>query len=312
MKIFYNFLWIAGLLIWSCCFAMGFNYGHGDSLVVSIILLLSVLAIMSIAIFLLNKWANPLSSINKKTAKTKELACLCVYGLMVILTVSGFAHFIAVQTEVKTAVRPLAMNRITELRRVFGNENKEGSYMAYVQDLSNTYRNAMKANYADESTINLAVSEFEDEMMGEGGYERLKNQANKFLSDCQQSIDFWIPWTVTEYLTQLDVNTESWNNELIRMSEKNDWVKTTGEKYDSHMDSSSSLAELVIHPSSSDFSLLAIVLIIILQVLVLFPYLREKDWSQSGPKKHKSSRFVVYDGNDRSTVKDIDNSIEEI
>lgn len=312
MKIFYNFLWIAGLLIWSCCFAMGFNYGHGDSLVVSIILLLAVLAIMSIAIFLLNKWANPLSGINKKTAKTKELACLCVYALMVILTVSGFAHFIAVQTEVKTAVRPLALNRITEIRRVFGNENMEGSYMAYVQELSNTYRNAMKANYADESTINLAVSEFEDEMMGEGGYERLKNQANKFLSNCQQSIDFWIPWTVTEYLTQLDGNTESWMNELVRMSEKNEWVKTTGEKYESHVDFSVSLAEKVINPSTSDFSVLALVLIVILQVLVLFSYLREKDWSQSGPKKHKSSRFVVYDGNDSIINKESNNNIEEI
>ena len=310
MKIFYNFLWIAGLLIWSCCFAMGFNYGHGDSLVVSIILLLAVLAIMGISIFLLNKWANPLSGINKKTAKTKELACLCVYVLMVILTVSGFAHFIAVQTEVKTAVRPLAMNRITELRRVFGNENKEGSYMAYVQGLSNTYRNAMKANYADESTINLAVSEFEDEMMGEGGYERLKNQANKFLSNSQQSIDFWIPWTVTEYLTQLDVNTQNWINELVRMSKKNEWVKATGEKYESHIDFSVSLAEQVINPSISDFSVLAIVLIVILQILVLFPYLREKDWSQSGPQKHKSSRFVVYNGKESNIGDESNNKIE--
>ena len=36
MKIFLNILWVVGLLVWSCCFAMGFNYGHGDSLLVSV------------------------------------------------------------------------------------------------------------------------------------------------------------------------------------------------------------------------------------------------------------------------------------
>lgn len=296
MKIFYNFLWIAGLLIWSCCFAMGFNYGHGDSLVISIILLLAVLAIMGIAVFLLNKWANPLSSVNKKNAKAKELTCLVVYAIMVILTLNGFAHFVAVQTDVKSEVRPQALSRINELRRVFGNENKEGSYISYVHELSATYRNAMKADYADESTVKLAVSEFEDEMMGEGNYERLKNQSNKFLADCQQSVEYWIPWNVTEYLTQLDLNSENWANDLIRMSERNDWVKTTGDKYIPHIDTETKLAAQVINPSISDYSILAIVLIVVLQILVLFPYLRVKDWSQSGPKVHRDNQVVVYSG----------------
>ena len=59
MKIFLNILWVVGLLVWSCCFAMGFNYGHGDSLLVSVILLFAILAIMGIDVFFLNKWTNP-------------------------------------------------------------------------------------------------------------------------------------------------------------------------------------------------------------------------------------------------------------
>ena len=184
MKIFLNALWVVGLLIWSCCFAMGFNYGHGDSLLVSLILLVAVLLIMGIAIFFLNRW----STLAGKTAKTKEMACLVTYLIMALLTVSGVAHFIAVQTDVKTEVRPKALGQIQELRRVFGNDSKEGSYQSYVSELAGTYRNQMKKDYADEGTVNLAVSEFEDEMMGEGEYERLKNQANKFLGDCEHSI----------------------------------------------------------------------------------------------------------------------------
>ena len=303
MKIFLNILWITGLLIWSCCFAMGFNYGHGDSLLVSIIFLLAVLAIMSIDIFLLNKWTDPDSCANKKTAKTKEIACLVTYAVMVLLTVNGFAHFVAVQTEVKSEVRPKALERIHELRRMFGGDNKEGSYQSYVTEMSATYRNAMKKDYADEGTVNLAVSEFEDEMMGEGAYERLKNQSQKFLSDCEQSVQFWIPWTVTEYLTQLDKNTENWGKELICLSKKSEWVKATDESYNPHIDSTESLAGQVVNPSVSDYSLLAIIIIIVLQIIVLFPYLRGKDWSQSGPKKYsgKDGGPVVYGGNRKSS-----------
>ena len=304
MKSFMNILWVVGLLVWSCCFAMGFNYGHGDSLLVSVILLFAILAIMGIDVFFLNKWTNPGSGYNRKNAKTKEIACLVTYAIMVLLTINGFAHFVAVQTEVKSEVRPKALNRIQELRRVFGDDNKGGSYQSYVVELAATYRNAMKKDYADEGTVNLAVSEFEDEMMGEGAYERLKNQSQKFLSDCEQSIQFWIPWTVTEYLTQLDKNTEDWKVELIRLSEKNEWVKATGESYDPHIDSTVNLANQVTNPSVSDYSFLAIIIIIILQIIVLFPYLRGKDWSQSGPQKYsgKDGGPVVYGRSRKSSA----------
>lgn len=311
MKIFLNALWVVGLIIWSCCFAMGFNYGHGDSLLVSLILLVAVLLIMGISIFFLNKW----SVSDGKTAKTKEMASLFAYLVMVLLTISSVAHFITIQTDVKTEIRPKAINRIHELRRVFGNESKEGSYQSYVSELSATFRNQMKKDYADEGTVNLAVSEFEDEMMGEGEYERLKNQSQRFLSDCEQAVEFWIPWTVTEYLAQLDKNTEEWPSALVRLSSKNEWVKTTGESYNPHLDDTVNLAELVSNPTISDFSLLAIIVIIVLQVIILFSYIRGKDWSQSGPIRHKevSGGPIVYKGaRKHSSTNHQEDIIEEV
>ena len=293
---------------------MGFNYGHGDSLVVSIILLIAVFGIMGIAIFLLNKWTNADSSFNHKTAKTKEIASLAAYIIMVLLTVNGVAHFIAVQTDVKSAVRPQALNRIQELKRIFGNDTKEGSYQSYVSELSATYRNQMKKDYADERTVNLAVSEFEDAMMGEGAYERLKNKANSFLTDCENSVDYWIPWTVTEYLINLDKNSEDWPSELIRLSEKQEWVKTTGETYKPHLEVKESLANIVINPSVSNYSLLSIIVIMVLQAIILFSYLRGKDWSQSGPKRHKevAGGPIIYRGTRNNSGANYQNTEDEI
>lgn len=316
MKTFLNILWVIGLLVWSSCFAMGFNYGHGDSFLVSLILLLAVLTIMGIDLYFLNKWANPQNVSNKKNAKTKEFASLGIYIVMVLLTMGGFAHFIAVQTAVKSEVRPLALERIQELRRVFGDEDREGSYLCYVSELAVTYRDAMKKNYADEGTVNLAVSEFEDEMMGLGAYDRLNAQAHVFLNDCEYAVLYWFPWNVTEYLIQLDENTIAWTEELVELSSKNEWVRETGEIYNLHVDDVGSFADLVINSNVSDYGVLSIVLIVVLQILILFSYIRSKDWSRSGPIKHKakSGGPVVYKSKsvkNNKTEKQVD-LIEEI
>lgn len=293
MKIFMRVLWIVGLLAWSCCFALGFNYGHGDSFVVSLILLIAVLGIMGVDIFLLNKYANPDLGSHRKHAATMEKVCLVVYAVMVVLTIGGVAHFVTVQTTVKSEVRPEALSRIQELRRVFGADNVEGSYQAYVADMSQTYRNAMKKNYADEGTVNVAVAEFEDEMMGQGEYELMRNQALAFLDECEYTVLNWIPWNVTEYLSELDENLDDWEEKLIDLSEKNEWVIESNEPYDPRSEATDSLASRVINSEVADFGALPIVLIVVMQILILLPYMRERDWSKSNTKKHKGA--FVYD-----------------
>lgn len=294
-------LWMVGLVVWSCCFALGFNYGHGDSLVISIILLVSVLGIMGTDIFFLNRWTDPHGGENKKDASVKEMACLVVYVVMLLLTIGGVARFVTVQTEIKSKVRTEALSRIEELRAVFGNEDCEGSYQSYVTEISATYRNEMKKDYADEKTVNIAVAEFEDAMMGEGSYERLRNQAKAFLAECEYSILNWIPWNVTEYLRALDSNLSEWETELVSLSKKNDWVKATGDVYDPHLNIIAPLAPQVTDSKISNYGLLSIVLILVMQVLILFPYVKGKDWSKSGPIKHKSTTGgpVVYGRNGR-------------
>lgn len=302
MKTILNIMWVVALLIWAACFAMGFNY-QGASLVVSIVLLVAVFAIMALDIFMLNKWADPEGGTDRSKAHAKEIACFVVYVVMLVLTASGFAHFITVQTEVKSEVRPLAKERIRELRIMFGNENKDGSYWAYVTEKSETYRNMQRKNNTDVSTVNTRVAQFEDDMMGNGDFEQMRSKANSFLKECENSVDNWIPWNVVEYLGKLDENTEEWYNSLRNLSDKTDWVRETGEHYESPVKNNESLATKVLKPEVGDFGLLSIVLIVVLQIIVLLTYLKTKDWSRRGPIKTSGMR-VYNSGTKDSKLKD--------
>lgn len=318
MKIFMRVLWMVGLLAWSCCFALGFNYGHGDSLMVSLILLLAVLGIMGVDVFLLNKYANPKQGSNNKQNFAKwEMVCLVLYAVMVVLTISGVAHFVTVQTTVKSEVRPEALSRIQELRRVFGTDNVEGSYQAYVAAMSQTYRNAMKKNYADEGTVNVAVAEFEDEMMGQGDYELMRNQALAFLDKCEYTVLNWIPWNVTEYLSELDENLSNWEAELVALSEKNEWVIESNELYNPRSEATDSLASRVIHSKVADFGALSIVLIVVMQILILLSYLRTKKWFKDIIKPDDPNILVYHreEAESRKRIKkaesDTDNRLKQ-
>lgn len=294
MKTILNIMWVIALLIWAACFAMGFNYGHGDSLVVSIVLLVVVFAVMGLDIFMLNRWVDPNKISDRSKARAKEIASLVVYAVMVVLTIGGFAHFLTVQTEVKSAVRPLAKDRIAELRTMLGNEEKEGSYWAYVSEMSATYRNKQKENNTDEKTVNTLVARFEDEMMGDGSFEQLRGNALKLLKECEYSVDNWVPWTVVENLKKLDKNTEEWYNELRKFSDKNEWIVETGERYESPVKNKEELAEMVINPEEGDFGLLSIVIIVVLQIMVLASYFSTKDWSRRGPGRDKEMQVYTW------------------
>lgn len=283
-------MWIAGLVIWSFCFAMGFNYGHsnlvGDSLWIIVILLIALLGLMSTTIFLLNKWANPNIDYDRKTSKIKEIFCLVAYVVLVILTISGVASFITVQTKVKTEVRSKGQSRLDDLERIFGSEDKESSYKSYVDDLIPKYRNVMKSDFPDSKTLEIRIAGFKDTLMGDGKYNGLRVQFDN-LKKKRRYLDNWIPWEIMEYLRQLDEESLKYSNELVTLSLNSEYVKKIGEQYDPKVDFSESLFELVKNRQVSDFNLLTIIIVLVLQIMVLFPYLSGKDWSNSGPRKHK-------------------------
>lgn len=285
MKIFNYILWITGLLIWSSCFALGFNFGEVDSLLMSVILFIAVFGIMGVAVFLLNKWANPEGGVNRSSAQIKERACLAAYVVMVCLTAWHFAHFVTVQTDVNSKVRPLALERIDQIQVAFGDEETTGSYLYYVDDMASTYRNQLIGQGMDNSTANSNVAQFCDAMNGFGEFQKLKDGQEGVIKSAYSSIANWIPWSVTESLQELDKNSKEWKEKLEAMSRGHEWAIKCNQFYECNI-GTERLSDKVKDASKSDFGLLSILIIVLLQIMILFPYLRGKDWSSNGPQVH--------------------------
>ncbi|MCD8297233.1 MAG: hypothetical protein LUC88_06645 [Prevotella sp.] len=296
MKVFLYILSALGLIVWACCCALGYNYGHSDALVISIIILLGCLLLMGFFLLQTLKYSNPDSCDDKKTGTQKERACLVCYIVVALLTMSWFAHFIAIQGNVITDVRGKVNMRVQELSLMFADEDKEGSYMCYVDEAAETFRNEQSKNFEDEGTIDVNVSKFKDGMMGDDKFNNLRYSANKFLKACNDHAKLWIPLNINDYLTKLDGNTEDWCRQLKQLSEDNNWVK--GEAYNPQV-SNDKLADLVINANVSNWSLTTILIIIVIQLVILLSYIVTKDWSGRGAEKARHGGVIVYEGNSK-------------
>lgn len=295
MKNFLNVLSVIGLLAWCICFALGFNYQQGGAMVISILLCAFLAAFMGMLLFLMKRWSRPKSSDHKANAKQREMYCLGIYIFTIILSASSFAHFVTVQSTVKNEIRPLAQQRIAELERVFGDENTTGSYLNYIQEtVIPPYEKFLEDKYnGDEKTIKLSLSRLRDELTNEGEFTTLQEDVNDFLGYCRYSVENWVPWTITSYLSELDNNTEKWETEVTKMSTNHEW--TSSEPFIIKPTASDKLMGEISNPSVSIFSSLTILLIIIVQIISLLSYIANRDWSHHKPIK-PTGDFFVWNG----------------
>ena len=312
-------LWIVGILAWACCFALGFNYKYGDSITTTIILFVALLGIMGTDIFLLNRYVSPDSGVNRKNAGTKEVACLFVYIIMVILTIGSVAHYIHVESNIKSTARQDAKKHINEIRRVYNDEDTVGNYLYYVEEYAKLYQDNLENDkgYSNKPMkIEAAVTVFNQRMLGNDGslYENTKSSIINSLNECEKHVDNWIPWNINEYLSSLDkeyiLTLDSIDNHVEKLVElsQNVLSETFGENYDESYKYNPNFYESKeIAPKlkgTTTYSLLSIVVIILIQILIVVPYIKEKDWSRTGPRKHKANPggFMVYDGKVNKTT----------
>lgn len=295
MKIFLNVLSVIGLFAWCICFALGFNYQQGGALAISILLFVFIIAFMGMLLFLMKRWSHPQGSDHKANAKLREMYCLGIYVLTVILSASSFAHFVTVQSTVKNEIRPMAQQRIAELERVFGDENTAGSYLNHIQEtVIPPYEKFLEGKYnGDEKTIKLSLSRLRDELTNDGEFLTLQEDVNNFLSYCRYSVENWVPWTITAYLSDLDNNMKEWESEVIKMSTNHEW--TSSEPFNINSIATDKLVGKISSPSVPIFNSLTILLIIIIQIITLLSYIADRDWSHHGPIK-PTGDFSVWNG----------------
>lgn len=289
MKIFMRVLWILGLVAWTVCFALGFNYGNSSSFLVSVLVFVAVLGIMATDLIILHKQIDPDSVNDKSKARVKEIASLVVYFAMVGVTVLGVARYVTIQSQVKPEITKLATQTINELYVMFtAEENCAGSYLTYVDEMADRYREYKKRGYPNEGTLKQDVADFVDQMRQKGNYRPMGYDDY----DLSYKILNWLPWNIAETLLELDTNPQKWAQSLTDLSESvlaEKWPEAVGDKYVPTVTvHNPSLYSRLTNYSQSNFGVLSIVLIVILQLMILIPYVWQKDWSMSGPVEYKS------------------------
>ena len=305
MKVFMRLLWIVGILVWAACFALGFNYKYGDSITTTVILFVALLGIMGTDIFLLNRFVSPNSGVNRKNARTKEIVCLAVYVIMMVLSLGSVAHYIHVESNVKSNVRQEARNRINDIRRVFADSETSGSYLYHVEEYKGKYEDRLDNEGVKQITKETKLSTFNKDMLGDVLYDETKSGITTILDECESHVNNWVPWNINEYLTTLDNEyiislEDDKDNNVEKLVERSQEVlsKTFDDNYDESYRYNPNLTkDKLLAPElrgETSYGLLSVVVIVLIQLLVLIPYVREKDWSRSGPKQHKGG-FKVYD-----------------
>lgn len=302
MKIFLKILSAIALLVWATCFALGFNYQQGGALVISITLAVLLLIFMGIFLFLMSRWSNPNKLDNKGNAQRKEIICVSLYVIVVLLSVSSVAHFITVQSSVKNDVKPMAQQRIAELERVFGDETTSESYLNHIETkVIPVYRTYLESKYNDSESVTVALARLKEDLTQNGQFEALQDEVNEFLGYCRYSVENWVPWTIPSYLFQLDYKLKSWESQVKTMSINSQW--TANEPYEVKSIATEKLINRIMSPSST-FSGLAILLIVVLQFAIVLFYLAGRDWNRHGPTKFKGE-YAVWDSNDVKDNKNI-------
>ena len=289
MKIFMRVMWILGLIAWSVCFALGFNYGNSSSFLITILVFIAVLVVMATDLIILHRQNDPAVVINREKARLKEIASLVVYVAMVAVTITGVARFVTVQNDIKSEVSQLAKTSIDEIYEMFTEEEgATGSYNNYVYTMATRYRASLAMTYSDAGTLDMKEADFVDRMKDYGGYRPIG--IDDLIDDYDYTVLNWLPWDIAETLGELDKRPSEWAASLTELSEDvlaELWPAAIQDAYQPKITVyGPSLQSRLTQYDQSNFGLLSIILIVVIQLMIIIPYVWQKDWSLSGPKKY--------------------------
>lgn len=251
MKVCLNVLSGVGLLLWAACFALGFNFGVGGNLPVSIVLGMFLLGVMALCAYLLKRLCNSAGHGNRARLDRREKTCMAIYLVAVAFSSSGVARFITVESWAPE-VASQASVRMNEVRRVFSDKNAPGSYLAYLAEKDV----ALKGNEKRE-------------------YERLKSRVESKLDEADKSIGNWNPFTVCENISLLDNEPPMWANELEELSMQNESCRTDPYEAPKTVYCEDYLLEWVKDPIGGIFNGRAIMWMIMMQLMIVLPGVAE-------------------------------------
>lgn len=292
-KVFFLILCGLGLILWAVGFFFGFNYTQSGALMVSIPVSLFVLVLMGGMIYLMKRFCDPRGDDNYQVAKNTEKAALFIYIIVSLCTAVYIGHFVSVSMNDKTTIQDQVTKELQELDRIFDNSDSpvSGSYMSWVVDECENYKIKLQGDGMDSTTIVVKVAELEDELVEKSGFSSLRDNVRKFLGECNYSVKNWVWLTVSEKISLLEANKSIWEGAVEECALKTEYAKNEPYKCNStenHTEIASPLTKI----SGSDFSISALILIIVLQIMILLTYFAERPDTGKDPTKYKNSNFV--------------------
>ena len=292
-KTFFLILCGLGLILWAVGFFFGFNYTQSGALMVSIPVSLFVLVLMGGMIYLMKRFCDPRGADNYRVAKNTEKAALVIYIIVSLCTAVYIGHFVSVSMNDKTAIQDQVTKELQELDRIFDDSDTpvSGSYMSWVLDECENYKIKLQGDGMDSTTIVVKVAELEDELVEKSGFSSLRDNVRRFLGECNYSVKNWVWLTVSEKISLLEANKSIWEESVEECALKSDYAKNEPYKCNSTENYSDTVSPLT-KISGSDFSISALVLIIVLQIMILLTYLSDRPNTGRDPIRYKNNDFV--------------------
>lgn len=301
-KSFFLILSGLGLVLWAVCFFFGFNYIQSGALMVSIPVALFVLLLMGGMIYLMKRGCNPRGADNYRVAKNTEKAALVIYIIVSLCTTVYIGHFVSVSMNDKTEIQKQVHDEINELKRIYS-DSESGSYMAWVDYECSCYKTKLQGEGMDSTTIPVKVQQLREELVDQSGFVNIQTEimgaydeendqrVGGFLSKLNYSVNNWDWLTVSEKISLLEAKKEEWKRQPEECALKSDYAKDEPYQCNSTVNYNNISASLT-SLSGKDFSISAILLIIVLQIMILLTYISERPNTGRDPIRYKNNDFV--------------------
>lgn len=283
MKLFLNIISAIGVIIWTAAFFFSIHYLTSGAFEISIPVAIFAGIVLGFFINRLKYLSNRKNDLHRKSAKTIEIICLCLYAAVSLATAYYITHTVAVTMTYKAEVQEKALAELDEIHLMFFDEG-DHSYSAYVADQCHNYCNE-NPNNTDAESLEVEAAELEEILMNKSGFNKLQSEVETFWGYADAAVRNWNWLYVGSYLAQLEKKKPEWEAALVEFSATGAEMNPAHYEYEPLTTKYDDLDDTLTEITPDGITIAGIVLIIVLQAMMLMTYLAYSKSKNRGPEK---------------------------
>lgn len=259
------------ILLWGLSFFVGYNYAKaGDYFVSAIVTVIALIFMGGVFYFMLRLNDAPIEALGVKGSLTLKWVMIALYAAISLFMAVYINHMGIVSATDKTDIQDKVKKEIQELRTTFDFDEENpapNSYYEWVNEQLGIYEDSLKRTRP--SSMNADLANMEDQLMEGSGFSALSNDVNTALSQIARAVNNWNIITVVHEIGILQSNKPQWEADVEKCSRSNtisdETFKCTSEH--NYSDLLSGIVNVSARPS-----LLAIILMLVIQFFILLSY----------------------------------------